>query len=103
MVPRMVRPCAAAVGDRTRKGIDGPFIHPRLDLRRRILFRNVLVANLCPDHLRRLPAAASLFPPVLRHVRRGDLSSDLRSGNVDLSPPIRYMGISTSPICLGVH
>src|SRR5688500_14408476 len=79
------------------------FLHSWRDVRRRFLFRHLLVANIRTDHLRRFPADARVFSAVLRHRRRRDLSRHLRIGAFDLSTPLRHLGISACSLRLGFY
>ncbi len=110
LVPRLrilvfsvVRTSPADVGSRARKNLNDQIVYSRLDFRHDLLFRNVLVADVCTDNIRWISMAARVFSDVGRDRYRRDISGDLCSVIGDLSAEIWVTGLSCRAVCVGFY
>ena len=101
LVPGVVRSCAGDVGGGTGKGIDLAGDAGRLDIWNHILLRNLLVADLRPDHLRRLPADRRVSVVLLRRRRCGAVSGDVRGRAVGAAAKVWLDRVSGSAVRVG--
>lgn len=94
---------AVDVGNRAGKGIGGAVVRGRMDIRNNFLFRHVLVADICPDHLRGIPLAARIFSNPYCYTWCRSISGDLRGDNFDISTAVWFLGFPSRPVRLGIH
>lgn len=101
LVSRVGRARAGNVGGGAGEGVDIPVGIGRLDIRDGVFFRDVLVADLRPDHLRRLPAERRVSVVFLRSGRRGAVSGDVCGRVVGAASAVRIPCVSSCAVRVG--
>jgi len=101
LVPGVVRARTADVGGGAGKGIYFPVCIGWMDIRDGVFLRDVLVADICANHLRRFSADSRVSVVLLRGRRCGAVSGDVRGRAVGIAAKVRFGRDASCSVCVG--
>lgn len=99
----VVRSGSVDVGGGAGKGICRAVVCGGMAVRDGILFRHMLVADICPDQLRRIPAMAGVFGNGFHRGSGRAVSGFVRGHSGGAAQAVRLVGIPGGSVRLGVY